>query len=99
MISDSQLQRLATFIKAETGIDLENKTNFIESRLDPFFLKNSDIDSNEYIKKAIFDPKGREAEEIINLLTTNHTFFLTEEMFHMKLHYTEIKIDVQESAF
>ena len=79
MISDSDFQRIIGFIKTETGINLEQKKNLVESRLDSFFTKNSAIDEDGYIKRALLNAKGKEAEVIINLLTTNHTFFWREE--------------------
>jgi len=76
-VSKNDFNRIATFIKKEAGIDLSEKYVLVSTRLESFFSANGITDTATYLNMALVQ-SSKESEELINLLTTNHTFFWRE---------------------
>lgn len=79
MVSDKEFERLVIFIKNEIGVDLSNKRVLVDTRLDSFIAKSDYESLTDYLNIAMNKTSSKEAEELINILTTNHTFFWREE--------------------
>lgn len=77
-ISDSEFQRIANYVKYHYGIVLNHKRTLIEGRLENYLIRNGYNSYDEYMNEVERNPKGKEAENIVNVLTTNHTFFMRE---------------------
>lgn len=78
ILSNEELTRICVFMKGHYGVDLEKKRTLIEGRLENK-LSNLGFESyNAFMDIAEKDPKGEEAELLINTLTTNHTYFMRE---------------------
>ncbi len=87
-LTDSEFIRLVEYMKYHTGIDLHEKRVLCSTRLDNFLSRNGYANLDSFLNKVIEDNSGREAEKLINLLTTNHTFFWREEKhFEYMLDY------------
>ena len=99
MITDSEFHRVVTYVKRISGIDLSEKRVLINGRLKNYLLRNGYSSYNEYMEKVERDPKGKEARNLINALTTNHTYFM-REFEHMEFMQREIlpKLKVKEAA-
>lgn len=99
MITDSEFHRVVTYVKRISGIDLSEKRVLINGRLKNYLLRNGYNSYNEYMEKVERDPKGKEARNLINALTTNHTYFM-REFEHMEFMQREIlpKLKVKEAA-
>lgn len=78
MITDSEFIRIVTYVKKNYGIDLSQKRTLIVGRLDNYLLRNGYSGYNEYMTKVESNPAGEEARNLINVLTTNHTYFMRE---------------------
>lgn len=80
MISDNDFKRIVVYMKRNFGIDLSQKRVLIAGRLENYLLRNGYAGYDEYMTKVESDPKGEEARNLVNVLTTNHTYFMRESM-------------------
>ena len=80
MITDNEFSRIVSYVKGRYGIDLSQKKVLIMGRLDNYLLRNGYASYNEYMEKVEKEPNGEEASNLINVLTTNHTYFIRESM-------------------
>lgn len=78
MITDSEFQRIVTYVKRNYGIDLSQKRVLVGGRLENYLVRNGYANYGEYMAKVEANPKGTEATDLINVLTTNHTYFMRE---------------------
>lgn len=79
MVTDTEFEHLVAFIKKEIGVDLSAKRVLVDTRLENFISKSKYNNLSEYLSIAMTKSGAKEAEELINILTTNHTFFWREE--------------------
>lgn len=75
-INDEEFVRLTNFIRLNYGINLSKKRHLIEGRLNNSLQARGFESYNEYMNFAFSNPK--EIVELINTLTTNHTYFMRE---------------------
>lgn len=75
-INDEEFIRLTNFVKVNYGINLSKKRHLIEGRLNNSLQARGFDSYNEYMNFAFSNPK--EIIELINTLTTNHTYFMRE---------------------
>ena len=78
MITDSEFNRIVGYVKGNFGIDLSQKRVLIMGRLENYLLRNGFDSYNDYTTEVEKDPSGEEAKKLINVLTTNHTYFMRE---------------------
>ena len=76
MITDSEFQRIVGYVKQHYGIDLSQKRVLVGGRLENYLVRNGYANYNEYMAKGEKNPKGSEATDLVNILTTNHTYFM-----------------------
>ena len=74
MITDNEFRRIVAYVKGNYGIDLSQKRVLVGGRLENYLVRNGYASCDEYIKKVESNPKGGEAVDLINGLTTNHHF-------------------------
>ncbi|MCT4632983.1 MAG: protein-glutamate O-methyltransferase CheR [Firmicutes bacterium] len=79
VIKDDEFKRLYEFMKSNYGLNFsdEKKSN-IENRLRFVMLKNEYKSFTEYFDNIKMDSSGQMKNELINRLTTNHTYFFRE---------------------
>ncbi len=77
-ITNQEFHQITQFVKHNYGVDLTEKRALVEGRLSNHLEKNGFRTYSEYMKLVIGNPFGEEASGLVNLLTTNHTFFLRE---------------------
>jgi len=77
-ISDRDFKQLVAFIKARYGINLEGKKFIVQSRLSNYMQDCGFRDFSDYLTVVFCDNSGREVANLINRLTTNHTYFMRE---------------------
>lgn len=80
MITDNEFRHIVTYVRSNYGIDLSQKRVLVNGRLETYFLRNGYNSFKEFITKVENDPHGAEAKNLINILTTNHTYFMRESM-------------------
>ena len=78
MITDNEFHHIVTYVKKNYGIDLSQKRVLVGGRLDNYLVRNGYANCEEYLSKVEKNPKGVEATDLINVLTTNHTYFMRE---------------------
>ena len=77
-ISDNEFRRLVTFVKKNYGINLSQKRNLIEGRLGNIITGKGYSEFSDYLD-YVFSEKGTDVMvNMVNKLTTNHTFFMRE---------------------
>lgn len=77
-LSENEFRSIVTYIKGNYGIDLSQKRVLISGRLENYLLRNGYQSYKEYIDLVEKDPNGKEAANLVNVLTTNHTYFMRE---------------------
>ncbi|MBQ5316024.1 MAG: protein-glutamate O-methyltransferase CheR [Oscillospiraceae bacterium] len=93
-ITDGCFERLVCFIKANYGMDLANKRVLADSRLASTAASEGYHDLDSYIEDAMSPDNIRLRTQLVNRLTTNHTYFMREAehftfMFEKVLPYIE----------
>jgi len=78
MITDSEFNRIVQYVRKNYGIDLSQKKTLVVGRLDNYLVRNGYSGYSDYMAKVEENPGGEEARNLINVLTTNHTYFMRE---------------------
>lgn len=77
-LTQADFERLVAFMKKNYGINLEKKSVLIEGRLSNMIAQRGFASFKDYLDFALSDRTGNETIQLVNKLTTNHTFFLRE---------------------
>ncbi|HHX73753.1 MAG TPA: protein-glutamate O-methyltransferase CheR [Firmicutes bacterium] len=78
-ITDKEFQRLAAFIKDNYGIYLKpEKKTLLTGRLHNLLAAKNYRSFTEYIDDLVSDTTGEAVINLLNRITTNHTFFMRE---------------------
>ena len=88
-ITDKEFQHLVDYIKKHYGINLQQKRILLEGRLNSYLEEHGLKTFSEYIKMLEADTAGKEITNLLNKVTTNHTFFMRESE-----HFTYLKNQV-----
>lgn len=79
-LHDKEYLRIAKYVQKHFGIHLpEKKKTLIEARLGKVLLDRGLQTYDEYMDYVEGDPSGEGECELLNRLTTNHTFFYREQ--------------------
>lgn len=78
-INDNEFMKLTTFIQDNYGINLSSKRHLIEGRLGNMLTERGFDSFSDYFKFVFSDNSKEEITNLINRLTTNHTFFMREK--------------------
>ena len=77
-LSEQELVEIAGFIKERYGVNLATKRMLVESRLGCYMQSKGFDTYGDYFEYAKQDQSGAEMANLINRITTNHTFFMRE---------------------
>lgn len=77
-INDEQFLRLTDYLKRNFGVNLTKKRTLIESRLNNYLVRSGYTDYAAYLDYALGEPTGKEVGQILNILTTNYSYFMRE---------------------
>lgn len=77
-MTDQEFSRICRLAKVKYGIELENKREIVNGRLENMIRREGWQSYSEYMNALETDKSGRMEKEFVNLLTTNHTFFMRE---------------------
>lgn len=78
-ITNQEFEQLRVYIYKNYGINLtEKKKTLVMSRLNKVLLEKGFDSYGEYFDYVMNDTSGRAVTELINRITTNHTFFFRE---------------------
>ncbi len=77
-MTEEEFSRLFHFLKSRYGIDMTNKKEIVSGRLENYVRMNGYKRYTEYINAVEADITGNLEKKLVNLLTTNHTYFMRE---------------------
>ncbi len=77
-MTDEEFFRIYRFLKEKYGIDLERKKEIVQGRLGNYLRFNGYSSYSDYMWAVEHDVTGELERELVNMLTTNHTFFMRE---------------------
>lgn len=77
-MTDEEFLWIYRFVKGKYGIDLAHKKEIVQGRLNNYILANGFENYSRYINEVERDFSGKLERELVNILTTNHTFFMRE---------------------
>ncbi|MBQ9483691.1 MAG: protein-glutamate O-methyltransferase CheR [Ruminiclostridium sp.] len=77
-IKDAEFTRLVSFVHDNYGIDLSQKRVLIEGRLGNELGKRGFSDYTSFLDMVFADHSGTEVVNLLNKLTTHHTYFRRE---------------------
>lgn len=78
MITDEEFLRIAGHMKQCYGIDLSRKKMIMNGRLENYVRKAGFHNFHEFMDALEQDYTGEMEKVLVNLLTTNHTYFMRE---------------------
>ena len=97
-MTQEEFLRIYRFLKSRYGIDMERKKEIVEGRLETYVRAGGYSNYSEYIYALESDITGRLERELVNILTTNHTFFMREfEHFDYMRNVVLPQLKVQEA--
>ena len=77
-LTEREFQWIVDYVRNRYGIELGQKRVMITGRLENYLVRNNYQSYGDFIQKIKNNPTGPEASNFINILTTNHTFFMRE---------------------
>ncbi len=77
-LRDEEFARIVAFMSENYGIRLEKKRELIRDRLVNYLAGHGYESYGEFIDRCIEDPSGKHAVFLVDMLTTNHTYFCRE---------------------
>lgn len=77
-MSEEEFSRILRFLKGHYGIDMTNKKEIVCGRLENYVRTSGFRSYTEYMDAVERAPGGSLERMLVNLLSTNHTFFMRE---------------------
>ncbi len=77
-ISDQEFLTLTEYLRREYGINLSKKRTLIEGRMNQYLQRNGYPSYSAYFKVLFQDATGTEITNVLNVLTTNYSYFMRE---------------------
>lgn len=77
-MTDDEYLRIARFLKGRYGIDMSRKKEIISGRLENYIRVNGWNSYTDYMNAVEKDETGSLEKKLVNLLSTNHTYFMRE---------------------
>jgi len=86
-LTDKEFSEFAAMVHSRFGINLAKKRILIEGRLSNTLREKNLSSFDQYLSLLKNDQSGSEITQLLNRITTNHTFFMREnEHFEFLLH-------------
>lgn len=77
-MTEEEFERLFRFLKNRYGIDMTRKKEIVSGRLENYVRMEGYRSYTEYMDAVESDFTGKLEKKLVNLLTTNHTYFMRE---------------------
>lgn len=77
-MTQEEFLRIYTFMKSRYGIDMSRKKEIINGRLENYVRNGGWKTYTEYMDAVEHDFTGKLEKQLVDILTTNHTFFMRE---------------------
>ena len=78
VMTEQEFARMHMFLKSRYGIDMSKKKEIMMGRLENYLINNGFDSYSDYMNVVETDITGRWEIELVNMLSTNHTFFMRE---------------------
>ncbi len=76
--TDEEYLRIVRFLKSRYGIDMSRKKEIVAGRLENYLRANGYKSYTDYMNAVETDITGGLEKKLVNLLSTNHTYFMRE---------------------
>ena len=77
-MTEEEFLRISNFLKSRYGIDMSRKKEIMQGRLENYVHIKHFKNYHDYMNAVEMDFTGALERELVDLLTTNHTFFMRE---------------------
>jgi chemotaxis protein methyltransferase CheR len=77
-ITTKEFEQIVKYVKGYCGLNLTEKRHLVEGRLQNVLTQLNFASFTEYFNYVIGDQTGQAVVDLLNKVTTNHTFFLRE---------------------
>lgn len=77
-MTDLEFRRISIFLKDRYGIDMTHKKEIMDGRLSNMIRIRGFDSYDAYMNALMQDSSGEMEKELVNLLSTNHTYFMRE---------------------
>lgn len=77
-MTQEEFLRIYYFMKSRYGIDMIRKKDIVQGRLENYIRSGGWKSYTEYMNAVESDITGNLEKQLVNILTTNHTFFMRE---------------------
>ena len=78
LLTEEEFLYISHLMKNRYGIDLSRKKEIIQGRMENYIRAKGFRNYSEYIRALDRDESGVLEKELVNMLTTNHTYFMRE---------------------
>lgn len=78
MMTEQEFVRIASFLKKKYGIDMKKKKAIVEGRLENYVRAGGWSNYSQYMDAVEKDVGGSLEKKLVDLLSTNHTYFMRE---------------------
>ena len=78
MMTEQEFMRITVFLKRKYGIDMERKKAIVEGRLENYVRSGGWTTYSQYMDAVEKDISGDLEKKLVDLLSTNHTYFMRE---------------------
>jgi len=78
LITDEEFSRIAVYLKSRYGIDMSHKKVIMNGRLENYIRSGGWNSFHEYMDAVEQDISGNLEKTLVDILTTNHTYFMRE---------------------
>lgn len=77
-MTEQEFLRIYRYLKNRYGIDMERKKEIMQGRLDNYIRAHGYETYTDYMNAVEMDITGMLERDMVNILSTNHTFFMRE---------------------
>lgn len=77
-MTDEEFLQIYHFLKSRYGIDMTRKKEIVQGRLENYIRIHGFGSYHEYMNAVQTDISGNLEHDLVNIMTTNHTFFMRE---------------------
>lgn len=77
-MTDEEFDRIYRFLKSRYGIDMNHKKEIVTGRMNNYLRANNWNSYGAFMDAMAKDQSGVLEKKLVNMLTTNHTFFMRE---------------------
>lgn len=78
-MTTEEFRRIVVYVEQKAGVNLSEKRSLVTGRLDNYIASHHFSSYSQYMDAVERDTLGNMTQELINIITTNHTYFMREK--------------------